>query len=116
MSAEAFPSSSGHPMQGALHEAQLIESIPFAQGQPEIAVVIKVNSPWAKEWGARNLLSIFGQSLLSVSADCGDDAGLHVDFAQAMIYDVADIEIAVWAELNAVRARECGYPRRASIA
>src|SRR5690606_32999309 len=50
------------------------------------------------------------------ASEGGDRAGLHVDPADDVVADVADVEVALWTELDAVRLLELRLRRRTAVA
>src|SRR5262249_8036563 len=103
---ESLLSSSRDVMNRSRLHIQPINGVAFAQSEPHISATVEVNGARAVEWGPGDLRAIGRRSFLSCSGECRDHACLHINFADAVVEDVADVEIAARVELDAVRLIE----------
>src|SRR5262245_32616160 len=95
---------------------QPINGVAFAQREPHISAAVEVNRARAVEWGPGDLRAIGRRSFLPRAGECRDHACLHINPADAVVEDVADVKIAAGVELNAVSLIERRWRGGAAVA
>src|SRR5262245_50669755 len=113
---ESFLSRSSDVMNRSRSHIQPINGVAFAQREPHISTAVKVNRARAVEWGPGDLRAIRRRFFLPCSGECRDHACLHINLADAVVEDVADVKVAARVELNAVRLIERRLRGSAAVA
>src|SRR5204862_1827964 len=98
----------------AVHDA---EGVTGAFEDIDIADAIGGHGSRIDERGCRCFGAIFGNALLAVASDGGDDAGLENDDANAAIIEIGQIKLLTFGvESGAIEAAEFGLRGRAAVA
>src|ERR1051325_661710 len=116
MTAETLLPCAGDVMNPAGLEIEFIDRVTLAQGQPEVAVPIKIKRPRAVQRRAFDIGPVRCCGLAARAGESGDDAGLHVHFTDALIANVTDEQVAAGVELDAMRLAQGGLRGRAAVA
>ena len=90
--------------------------VAFAGGEPEVAAGVEVEGAGAFQRGACDGAAVGGGTGGASAGEGGDEAGFHVDLAYDVVADVADVEVAFGAELDAVGLFELGCFGGAAVA
>ena len=96
-------------------EIKLEDLISFSRGQPQISMAIKIDRPRTFKRCVLNGRTIGSGSRFTGSRKGRDRLCFHIDTADDMIADIANVQIAVWPELNAVGFVELCFGCGASI-
>ena len=97
-------------------EVELEDLVAFAGADPEVAGGVEVDRARALERRALDRGAVGGDARLARAGDGTDALGLHVDLADDVIADVADEEVALGVELDAVRLAQLGLVGGAAVA
>lgn len=97
-------------------EVEFEDLVPLACGEPEIALLVEIERAWAFERRAADGRAIGRRARFAHTGKGADRAGFHIDLADDVVADVADIQIALRSKLDAVRLLELGVLRRTTIA
>lgn len=97
-------------------EVELEDLIAFAGADPEVAGGVEVDGARALERRALNRGAVGGFAGLARACDGRDHLRLHIDLADDVVADVADKEVAVRVELDAVRLLQLGLFGGATVA
>ena len=116
VASESFLSCSRDVMNRSRLHIKPINGIAFAQREPHISAAVEVNRARAVEWGPGDLRAVGRRFFLPRSGECRDHACLHINLADAVVEDVADVKIAARVELDAVRLIERRLRGRAAVA
>ena len=112
---EAAFAGAGDVVDEAGFEVELEDLIAFAGGEPEVAVLVEVEGAGAFQRGACDGGAIGGGAGGAGAGEGGDEASFHVDLADDVVADVADVEVTFGAELDAVGLVELGVFGRAAV-
>ena len=108
VSGEAAFACAGDVVDEAGFEVELEDLVAFAGGEPEVAAGVEVEGAGAFQGGAFDGAAVGGGACGAGAGEGGDEAGFHVDLADDVVADVADVEVAFGAELDAVGLFELG--------
>src|SRR5882724_10748514 len=115
IAAEAFFSGAGKPLNSAPGEIEFQDRISFPQRQPEVSATIKIERARSAQ-GDSLARTASSRRFLTGAGKGGDDAGLHVHLANAMVVHVANVKISRLVESNAMGFVELGLFCRTAIA
>lgn len=105
---EAAGAGAGDVVDGLGGEVEAEDLVAFAGGEPEVAFGVEIEGARSLEGGAFDRRAVGGGSGLSGASEGADGAGFHVHGADDMVADVADEEVAIGSELDAVGLFELG--------
>ncbi len=105
---EAAGAGAGDVVDGLGGEVEAEDLVAFARGEPEVAFGIEIEGARSFEGSAFERRAVGGGSGLSGAGESADGAGFHVYGADDVVADVADEEVAVGSELDAVGLFELG--------
>jgi hypothetical protein len=100
MAGEAALSGAGEVMDPASLEVELEDLVPLARREPEIAFLVEIERTRPFQRGALDRRAIGRVAGLAGPGEGRDEARLHVDPADDMVADVADVEVALGSELD----------------
>ena len=113
---EALFPGAGDVMDFSRGEIEAEDLVALARREPEIAARIEVERARAAQRRAGDGRAVGRVAGLAGAGEGRDHASLHVDFADDVVADVADVEVALGVELDAVWLRELGLGGGAAIA
>src|ERR1043166_4101709 len=105
----AFCAGASDVVDRSIAEIQFVNGVSFAQSQPDVSLLIKVNRARSVQRRGRERPAINDRPFGPCTGKSRDNAGLLIHFADAVIADVADENVPARVKLKAVRLVEHGF-------
>src|SRR5690606_13907130 len=99
----------GDVVQRFRFQVDAIDGVAFAEGEIQAVLAVEVEGPRTVERCALQRRAIGGGTSFAGPGEGRDDTGGGIDATDAMIADVADVEVAFTVEGDRVRAVEGGF-------
>ncbi len=106
----------GGVMDRARFQIEAVDGVPLAQGEPEVAGGVEIERARAIQRCAGNGGPVGGRLFFAGAGEGGDDPGAHRHFADAVIQDVAGVDVARAVDPDGVRLLELRFHGGAVIA
>src|SRR5260370_18953601 len=115
IAAEALLSGAGKSVNDGPGKIELQDRFSFPQSQPQVSGGVKIKSAWYAEGDFLDR-TVPDRPSLAGAGKGGDNAGLHIHLANAMVFHVANVKIPRLVETNAMGFVELGLFGRPAIA